>query len=330
MSNLLFSIIVPVYNVEDYLEHCLNSVIEQSFQNFELIVVNDGSTDSSPTICEKYALQDDRVKVIHKKNGGSSEARNVGVLASIGTYLLFIDSDDYWEDKNFLLSISTVIERDPKLDIINFGWVKYFPARDKFVPEKRNFSASPLTDEKQIQYINRLIKKDLYIASAWNKCIKRTFVVDNNISFKNGLKSEDMDWCGQLLFHMPDMTCLDTNSYIYRQERAGSITSNVDKKHLEDIIQMIQLAIVDSQKLHSLEKRNYLSFYAVQYLTLLFNLNVLSRQDDPQLFKEVFELRNILNNDLNYKVKIANTFRNLFGFAVMIRLLRLYVLFIKK
>lgn len=326
----LFSIIIPVYNVENYLQQCLNSVLYQDFSDFEVILVNDGSTDSSPAICDDYATQDRRVTVIHQTNGGLSDARNTGIKAATGSYLMFLDSDDYWNDNDFLNTVAGVIATTPALDILNFSWNKYFPSKDKLVPEKRNFSVYPLKKEKNRQYINRLIKKDLYIACAWNKCVQRTFVVDHQIYFKKGLRSEDMDWCGQLLFHMPQMTCLDKNSYVYRQQRAGSITANVDKKHLADIIQMIELAVENSKKLHSPERRNYLSFYAVQYLTLLFNLNILSIKDEEGLVKKVYDLRNILNYDYNYKVKIANAFTKLFGFNLMIKVLQSYVAFGQK
>ena len=90
------SIIVPVYNVEHYLEECIKSVIEQTYKNIELILVDDGSTDKSGKICDNYSSLDERIIVIHKNNGGLSSARNVGLEAAQGRYIIFIDSDDYW------------------------------------------------------------------------------------------------------------------------------------------------------------------------------------------------------------------------------------------
>ena len=94
MSNELVSVILPIYNVELYLRECIDSVIMQSYKNLEIILVDDGSTDQSPYICDAYAKIDSRIKVIHKKNGGLSDARNVGIRASSGAYIALVDSDD--------------------------------------------------------------------------------------------------------------------------------------------------------------------------------------------------------------------------------------------
>ena len=91
----LISVVIPVYNVEKYLEKCLDSVVEQTYRNLEIILVDDGSTDNSGAICDRYAQKDSRVVVIHQKNGGLSKARNVGIDTATGKYISFIDSDDY-------------------------------------------------------------------------------------------------------------------------------------------------------------------------------------------------------------------------------------------
>ena len=92
------SIIVPVYNVQEYLNECVNSVLKQSYENLELILVDDGSTDGSSTMCDEFAIKDARVRVIHKPNGGLSDARNIGLLQAKGKYVCFLDSDDYYHN----------------------------------------------------------------------------------------------------------------------------------------------------------------------------------------------------------------------------------------
>lgn len=104
MENQTFSIIVPVYNVEQYLENCINSVLNQSFRNFQLILVDDGSKDSSGEICDRFAQKDSRVKVIHKPNAGVSAARNTGIDIATGQFICFIDSDD-WIESEYLQKI---------------------------------------------------------------------------------------------------------------------------------------------------------------------------------------------------------------------------------
>ena len=94
-----FSIIVPVYKVEKYLNQCVSSILEQDFKDFELILVDDGSPDGCPAICDELAITDERIKVIHKINGGLSDARNAGLAIASGDYVIFLDSDDFWEGK---------------------------------------------------------------------------------------------------------------------------------------------------------------------------------------------------------------------------------------
>jgi hypothetical protein len=129
---------------------------------------------------------------------------------------------------------------------------------------------------------------------------------------------------------MPVMTCINKKPYIYRQERVGSITSSVDISHLNDIVQMIKFALDKSKSLNPQDKESYLSFYAVQYLTLLFYLQVAKEQNASDLLRDVYSLRIILDYDLDFKVKKANRFMKFFGYKLMTKALRLYVLNNKK
>jgi len=326
MKNPLISIIVPVFKVEQYLHNCIVSVLNQTYKNWELILVDDGSPDNCPQICDEYASKDKRIKVIHKENGGLSDARNFGINAAVGSYLLFLDSDDYWNDNFFLYDLSEIINRQPEVEIVNFGWINYFQNSKSFVEDKRNYTIKREEQENNNQFIIKLIENDLFIASACNKCIRRQFVKDNQLFFRKGLRSEDMDWCGRILYLMPSMACYNKKPYIYRRQVSGSITASVDNTHIWDIIQMIRAAQYNSEKLETNERSIYLSFFALQYLTLLFNITSEKFHNFPDLHIEVKDLRNILKNDINYKVKVANRIMKFFGFRVMSKLLRQYIL----
>ena len=104
--NQLISVIGPVYNVEKYLPQCMDSILSQTYNNIQIILVDDGSTDSSTLICDEYACKDNRVEVIHKENGGLSSARNAGIDVARGNYIIFIDSDDYWASNGLLQSVA--------------------------------------------------------------------------------------------------------------------------------------------------------------------------------------------------------------------------------
>ena len=130
MNTVMFSIVVPVYNQEKYLDECINSVLTQNYYDFELILVNDGSTDSSPDICDKYAEKDERIKVIHKENGGLPSARKAGAELACGDYIITLDSDDMLVSDSLQTISDIVSEYSP--DIISCGFVKYFDTHEKF------------------------------------------------------------------------------------------------------------------------------------------------------------------------------------------------------
>ena len=119
---MFFSVIVPVYNVEKYLSECVDSILSQTFTNFELILVNDGSKDGSGAICDAYAQKDGRVKVIHKENGGQSSARNCGVEVATGKYAIFIDSDDFFVTNTFFAELKDKLDDDT--DVVVFRYYK--------------------------------------------------------------------------------------------------------------------------------------------------------------------------------------------------------------
>ena len=121
---LVISVIIPVYNVERYLLECIDSVLSQSYKNIEIILVDDGSTDSSSLICDQIKEKSDKVVVIHKQNGGLSDARNAGIQVATGEYILFLDSDDFWDDKNAVFNLVNRVTKT-QADVLNFSYKKY-------------------------------------------------------------------------------------------------------------------------------------------------------------------------------------------------------------
>ena len=120
----LISVIVPIYNVEKYLDRCVDSIINQTYKNLEIILVDDGSPDNCPQMCDDYAKKDSRIKVVHKENGGLSDARNVGMEVATGEYVSFIDSDDYISLDFYETLLETIVDNDS--DIVECGVVKFY------------------------------------------------------------------------------------------------------------------------------------------------------------------------------------------------------------
>lgn len=159
------SVIIPVYNTEKYLKECVESVLAQTYHNLEILLINDGATDSSPQICESYAKQDARIKLIHKENGGLSDTRNTGIKQCSGDYVLFLDSDDYWDDPTMVEKLANQMQQYP-VDILNFRYKKYMEDTKQFVPCLK--SVEDVKQQEKDQILERLINEGLYISSACN------------------------------------------------------------------------------------------------------------------------------------------------------------------
>lgn len=229
-----FSIIVPIYKVEKYLAICVDSIIGQSFCDFELILVDDGSPDTCGEICDKYSSSDTRVKVIHKENGGLSSARNAGLDIATGKYVIFIDSDDFWDNANALEHIHINLT-DTDADVLVFPAKRYYESEDKYTYIiTSDVNRTRIIDKDVNASIRYMIKNNIYRAAAWNKVVKKSIIDSYSMRFKNGYLSEDMDWCGDLLLYAQRFDFYDNPFYAYRQQRNGSITAGKAEKLISD------------------------------------------------------------------------------------------------
>ncbi len=317
MKNIKFSIIIPVYNVEKYLIECVNSVLIQSYKNYEIILVDDGSTDKSAQMCDDFVLKNENVSVVHKKNGGLSSARNVGVEKSTGEYLLFLDSDDYWDDCNFLYKVNSLIN-EKKPDICVFGMKKYYESSDKFVsPERKKISS-----ENTIEY---MIKYNYFKASACDKIIKRDLLIKNNITFPVGMFSEDIQWTFDVLLNSKKSIYLNENIYVYRQ-REGSITKSISDKNILDMLKMFEYGIDKSKELSKDKKNICMSYLAYEYsvaLGLISSKQGLKISDSVK--RKVMLQKGILKYKISQKVKLVSCVANVFGIKVATKLMGKFI-----
>ena len=212
MNNPAISIIIPVYNAENYLRRCIDSVLSQSFTDFELILVDDGSKDKSPQICDEYASQDTRVRVIHKANGGVSAARNDGLDIAKGEYVTFIDSDD-WVEREYLETLSNY--RD--YDIVFFSHRMIY--EDGYT-SKYKFEAKE-GDKQNIWEIVASLRKNAaglnFYGYTWNKMFCRDIIEKYKIRFTEGLRiSEDEVYTLDYCTHAKSIKVLPLCLYNYR------------------------------------------------------------------------------------------------------------------
>jgi glycosyltransferase involved in cell wall biosynthesis len=302
-----FSIIVPVYNVEEYLEECLQSIISQKFNDYEIILVNDGSTDNSPEICNNYNIKYDKIKYISKSNEGLSSARNEGVLNSKGEYIIFTDSDDFWKGENVLFDLNEIIIRE-RPDVVLHEETRYFDANDFFYDNNiRNIKAKSNDFKKDCL---ELIYNEVFVACAWDKIVKKEILIKNNLFFPLNRNSEDIEWCVKLLGFLNRYSLLNYSFYYYRQSNSNSITKNINNKHLIDIYQMIKNCLKEPKMDNVLNNRAAENFLTINYVTLLMNFYKISKKDRAYIKYEIFEWRYLLRKGASYRVdKIVKIYR---------------------
>ena len=234
----LFSIIIPVYKVEQYIRKSIDSVLSQSYQNWEMILVDDGSPDKCGDICDEYATKYNQIEVIHKYNGGLSSARNAGLNIAQGDYILFLDSDDWWDDVNALSKVAIRLA-ETNADVLIYGMKKFY-MKDKRIGDIRTPSNQNCkTSGSPNQLIQQYMKQNIYVACAWDKVIRRSLIEDYKLRFVEGQLSEDIEWCAKLLLIHPNVQVLDVAFYVYRQGNLSSITSNITKKNVQHVYEVI-------------------------------------------------------------------------------------------
>ena len=222
----LFSVIVPIYKVENYLKQCVDSILNQEYSNYELILVDDGSPDRCPQICDEYAQKDQKVKVIHKENGGLVSARKAGCQVAVGDYILNVDGDDWIMDGYFTAIEAVILKHCP--DVVCFGYI-YEWEKESWkdpLPHQTGFYDKSKIKDKIFPILIESDKGEIFSPTVWSKATKRELytksqmMVDNEISIgEDGACTKPIIYMAESLYIMAD--CL----YYYRQNEQ-SMTKN--------------------------------------------------------------------------------------------------------
>lgn len=253
------SVLVPVYNVEKYLEKCIESILHQSYQNIEVLLVNDGSTDGSEKICIAYAQKDPRIKYFKKENGGLSDARNYGLERALGDYVTFVDSDDYL-DENFLLHLYQGLKRE-KADIAVCGYTR--------VTEKGEFlKAEPLLTQEKVLFgravCEKIFEKEGYrFVVAWNKLYKMDLF--KYLRFDVGKLHEDEYISFELLYEVEKVAIVPELLYHYLDRENSIMNSKMTEHRMSCLLeyQMLRISfyeMAEDEELFFLSCRFLLSF----------------------------------------------------------------------
>jgi len=290
------SVIVPVYNVEQYLERCAESIINQTYKNVEIILVDDGSTDNSGKLCDELAKKDERIKVIHKENGGVSEARNIGIDSATGEYVIFIDSDDYINEE-MLSELYSQIKKE-NADVSVCGVMNVY--ENNHTPQARNINEYLILNNEE--FLREYLKGERVPGGIWNKLIKAS--IAKTIKFPVGRIYEDAYYHYELI-KLAKRYVVTTKPLYNYYHREGSLTEGCYKKR--------DLSCIDIYtKFYDYALNNALStkeeaFFRLSYSYFVI-LDKMLLQDDYKKIEDYDEIVGFLKKNA-FKIFRNNIFR---------------------
>jgi glycosyltransferase involved in cell wall biosynthesis len=290
----VISIIVPVYKVEPYLRRCLDSVLAQTFTDYECILVDDGSPDECPVLCDEYAENYPQMRVIHQENGGLSDARNMGIRSAAGEYIVLLDSDDLLAAHDALENLYLVIMKTNPQVIFNSKLITF--AEDKYcsscdgINEKIN-NCIPIQFYKNV---NRKI-----VLAGWLFTVNRHFLLKYNLWFKKGILHEDEHWMPRVICSAKQVAINHSPFYMYRKGRKGSIMSEQSLQRLFDKILIVkEIKLWMNNECYSLESKKILKWRDAELWYSIFRETKYIYKKNPnkyyQIVNELTGLRKIL------------------------------------
>ena len=328
---MTFSIVVPIYNVEKYLAQCIESILCQTFKDFELILVNDGSKDNSAWICDEYETKDNRIHVIHKENAGVAAARNSGIRAATGTYVCFLDGDDYWKDKHVLQKINACIINN-NADIVQLNYCFFDEKKQEIIYRNQKYFDNE-TDIEYKEKLFQLIRTDCLTASAWGTVISREYINRYSLYFIEGVKNtEDVEWAIRAFACKPQFCVLNEEVYVYRKNREGAVTSTICYvnlcQHVETIVKSIEFLEDKSEEIR-IPIMNYIMYQIIIAIGLLHSASVkqftvAEKKGLNEKLRPLFR-KNIGTYHEQKKVNLAAKVYSLVGYKMMAKILGIYL-----
>lgn len=306
MKNPLVSVIVPIYNVEKYIKKCVESIINQTYKNLEIILVDDGSPDNCPQICDEFALKDSRIKVIHKKNGGLSDARNTGLDIMSGEWVVFVDSDDF-VSKYYVENLYFLTQKY-NADIAITSYKSFFDTN-------LEFSSKKITNEKIFLHsskeaIKNMLYNKYYFVSAWRIIYKSTLF--SNIRFPKGEIYEDLSTIPLVIFKSDKVAFCSVKDYFYLQ-RENSITGKIKEKNffVFDAIARLESKFSDKEIKEALLHYKLISSLIFLKSSLKFQKINITKELKNNITANIKTI--LLNKNYSIKSKIASLILYIFG-----------------
>lgn len=312
------SVIVPIYNVEKYLERCIESIINQTYKNLEIILIDDGSPDKCGTICDKYSKMDSRIVVIHKENGGLSDARNAGIKVATGDYISYIDSDDYIDTDMYEYMINELEFQNS--DIVICGIYKEFEDGKSYI--KTNRSIERLENKEALIRLNSFASFDMAV---WNKLYKKSVI--EGIEFPIGKKSEDYFVMYQYFNKSQMISILPDPKYHYLQrENSISRGKNISHDYIEGSLKQRDFFKENYPEIEFVGNTAYAFSYIATYNRYL-KYNIYISKENSQKFKaEVRKyIKDVITNPYISRIKKVQAIvfgYSLFVYKVLMKVIR--------
>lgn len=323
------SVIIPVYKVEDYLERCVKSVLDQDYRDLEVILVDDGSPDRCPQICDELVKLDIRIKVIHKLNGGLSSARNAGIDIATGEYVTFLDSDDRWaEDK-----LQSIMEQwgGSDIDMVFFKSLNCYSGGVLRERSDNDFYLNEGEIYNRTEIYPLLIYEGNLREQAGTHLVKRSFLVNNNLYFKEGILGEDTEWMFRVMRVVGNMIIVNDYLQIYTSSRPGSITNSINPKSLKDLLLVISSSVDFYQQHSNVDVRSWeLAHCAYLWSTALGYYAMLDKEDRVQYKDELKRLYKLLPMKEHPKASMVSRCYETLGFKFTSYLLKTFIRMRKK
>ena len=320
------SFILPIYKVEAYLRECVDSLTSQTYKDIEIILVDDGSPDGCPALCDQLATEDSRIVALHKPNGGLSDARNYGLQHATGDYVIFVDSDDFWCHNDSLQKIVEELKND-QIDVLCFNISYYYEDTNSY-KHWAPFPNSVLSPTTPSIFLIEMQKIGTLPMSACSKVIRRKFLIDNKIAFIKGIRGEDSPWMIDLLDKAKKIHCVNQYVYAYRQNREGSITNTFKIENRDSLCVVLdrELSLIDKRSFSLQGKLALKSFLASLLCQRIPSISMVRNNDDRKiLVSRVKPYLHLLEYDLNPKVRLTKVVYKLTNLRITAFILNLYM-----
>lgn len=324
--DIKLSFVIPVYNVERYLEQCLDSILKNSTQEVEVVMVDDGSRDGSPQICDDYCRRYSNARVVHIPNGGNSAARNLGVEMARGKYICFVDSDDFIAEEAIPKILAWM--ETGSADVCFLQATKFFPDGST-VELGEGLAAEALRGKSREDALAFMASCPKYPGGPWAKLLRREFLLKNGIRFPADRRlCEDLFYTLDIYTAAESFDALSFPYYFYRQNVAGSITSNVTPRYYFDkarfVTHVAENFTKDCKPLNSIGEST-LSFAAYEYAILIWHLLDMTGEDRERAHAFLKEYRWVLSWGKSRKTKFVRTVVRLCGLNLTAKIMDMYM-----